>query len=1625
MVPNFANGGSAIFNRDMVRAYGLPAGAKKISAAGGYVPNFAKYSQYAALVGQKKPTSTENRFVSKDPTTNKINVDSQQITKDQIPISFDVYGIPDRSDAEIENVKSDLSEFGKNQAVRLAQQMTGNAIPSDLVQAKLAATFNPGSLGSFAGTIFEASVGSLLSDKSFKDYTEQAVTSAFDLNVASNPKLKKTFGIDQAVQALEVKGSYTKPLMDSVAKKIYQVVGGQREAFSKQKIGDQEAKNLGIGRPYSNLNKLEVIETIGGNQQIKKFNSQKELEVYIANKYTKSFGESLVPGSGSWTNAFLSRGRGAFRGATGYIPNFANGGPLEEAINREIAAGLNPSQIRVTQDGRLKNSKNPEGLAVINTRDEPNGKIPNFAAELVKNDKGVYLRAGTNQPASKREIAAFETEESAIASGAASRISDRPKQSENTGTKDKGNADKAFQQFFLLQSAVVGVTGAMQSLTEQGSTASKALATTGGVLSTAVSGFSAFSAGMGPVGIGLSVLATGFATLGPVVIEYVNSLETEKERVIKALAELGAEARKTGQAVSPEKFLAAFEKAQKQIKQQTESRTFAREVQSQLAARSETGVVAEADINSLIAALQAAKITQTEDVGKFLDRFTKERSMNATERLYQGIQSIPSDGPSFGGEERNPLRKVKSVDTSAAIEDARLQVLEEAKRRENEIAQTRTQAELDRSKVLRDTVLFENDQIIKKLSIEREIFNIEQSITQQFFDRNLAAEQRLSILEKEKGSMTEAAYLAKKYEIDRGKIADTQAKKQQEAALSLKKSFSGLEGGLGKILGQFDPEQLIGIASELSLDQFGKDQGAGAISKMRDSAFESLITGGKQIDLSNLESLNTLSQQQRETIVRATEEYSKAISTAGVDRAQAEAALKQAFDNTLTESQKLGIEINNARLALSGQGKYSEMLEQAQKNLELSYINLQVKNKIELESADKIIDSRINVAEENLKHARNMRAATPIEKRAIADAAELNQQTDDRIDILKREAINSDLRIKTGRDLLNAETGKLEAENNAYKKLSMSEIVNEQLRNARAKLVESERKAEEQNQVAIQMTRENFNADVAAVQRKIDLAKAYNDQISQAQINLKVEKDLELEAQNLLTARRTAIAQFNKIDLGVQNFKQGFGTSQITDITKILTEGRGYSEMGIGAGTLETQARANVAQQRIGGRDIEKISSAELYSINTGRGNTIAQNASIAGGSLLDQAQTFQSIIGTQAPKMFADKMAEAMQATLNSADNLGDALSGIAQSFLSEMQRAFLQSASQNIVGAIMPKMAKGGLVNGGSGYKDDVPAMLMGGEFVMRKSAVQKYGAENLKKMNNGGIFLPGVRGGGAISGEEALRAFATQTTTSGATDILMGGRSAAYANLEDQSARLSKFALLGDDTINQEIRNAQEQALNAIAKKEEYNQQKKEQRKQLQKQLIGTIASAALSYGIGSLARGAVGAAGAAGAAKAGTTGLGLLQTPTFLAGAKAFDLPPGLGKAYGGMIRRYASGGPVDDIPALLMGGEYVMNRQSSSKYGKRLLDSMNQGRMPRFADGGEVGGSTTSATESNAKMIGDVNISINVSGGTSQTEAQGNATQGGVDYKKMSERIKAVVIETINEEKRLGGSLRSR
>ena len=246
-------------------------------------------------------------------------------------------------------------------AVNLAQSMTGNTLPSDFVQGKLGATFNPGSLASFAGTIFEASVGALLGDKKFSDYAEQSVTSAFDLNIAGNDKLKTNFGIDSNVNFLGVKGSAGAKLMDSVARKIYQVTELGREAVSQRKIGWSE----GASRPIITQN------ASGYSVDGQTFKLKEDVENYLSKRYTKGWGITQNPSAKALGLQW--------RGAAGYIPNFAAGSPLGDAINREMAAGVSPSKIRITQDGRLRNSGNPSGLAVINTRDEPNGRIPNFA----------------------------------------------------------------------------------------------------------------------------------------------------------------------------------------------------------------------------------------------------------------------------------------------------------------------------------------------------------------------------------------------------------------------------------------------------------------------------------------------------------------------------------------------------------------------------------------------------------------------------------------------------------------------------------------------------------------------------------------------------------------------------------------------------------------------------------------------------------------------------------------------------------------------------------------------------------------------------------------------------------------------------------------------------------------------------------------------------------------------------------------------------------------------------------------------------------------------------------------------------------------------------------------------
>ena len=80
--------------------------------------------------------------------------------------------------------------------------------------------------------------------------------------------------------------------------------------------------------------------------------------------------------------------------------------------------------------------------------------------------------------------------------------------------------------------------------------------------------------------------------------------------------------------------------------------------------------------------------------------------------------------------------------------------------------------------------------------------------------------------------------------------------------------------------------------------------------------------------------------------------------------------------------------------------------------------------------------------------------------------------------------------------------------------------------------------------------------------------------------------------------------------------------------------------------------------------------------------------------------------------------------------------------------------------------RKASGGFISDGSGTKDDVPALLMGGEYVISKPAVQKYGVDFMSRVNSGS--LTGFARGGSV-GDLAPLGSGGSSSTGGNEDLI----------------------------------------------------------------------------------------------------------------------------------------------------------------------------------------------------------------------------------------------------------------
>ena len=315
IVPNFAGGGDAIFNRDMVRSMGLPAGARKINAAGGYVPNFA-----APRVVE------DSRFALITPSRGggKFGVGK---SKSGVSYRFPILGYNDSKikGRETEQFTNAVSKFGVGLANLEAKKLTGGKP----IAAKLSKLGNQGSISSLAGVIYEAAISAILKSPQYD--LKQTATFDFVGSGARDDIAKIYPGLSESVRFIEAKIAGGTDIFNSMANKMERFGAGKKTL------------------PRTGLREL-IAARVGDKSRS---SIQKEFQ----------------------------------RAASGFVPNFA-GGALEEAIGREQAAGLPINQIRINQSGKLRNAQNPMGLAVTNTRDEPTGAIPNFAARSTPANTG-------------------------------------------------------------------------------------------------------------------------------------------------------------------------------------------------------------------------------------------------------------------------------------------------------------------------------------------------------------------------------------------------------------------------------------------------------------------------------------------------------------------------------------------------------------------------------------------------------------------------------------------------------------------------------------------------------------------------------------------------------------------------------------------------------------------------------------------------------------------------------------------------------------------------------------------------------------------------------------------------------------------------------------------------------------------------------------------------------------------------------------------------------------------------------------------------------------------------------------------------------------------------------------
>ncbi len=415
--------------------------------------------------------------------------------------------------------------------------------------------------------------------------------------------------------------------------------------------------------------------------------------------------------------------------------------------------------------------------------------------------------------------------------------------------------------------------------------------------------------------------------------------------------------------------------------------------------------------------------------------------------------------------------------------------------------------------------------------------------------------------------------------------------------------------------------------------------------------------------------------------------------------------------------------------------------------------------------------------------------------------------------------------------------------------------------------------------------------------------------------------------------------------------------------------------------------------------------------IRTGQGIGLGDFRQTVGDQFTYTGKDFQrdAINGTaEVAGTIKSSFASATADVIKNGKNIKEALTGVLTGVLdkiidktTEISTGFLFSGLKAVAG-----FSAGGPVLDGSGVRDDVPALLTKGEFVIKKEAVQKIGLQNLQKLNSG----VNINLRNEFSYDDERR------PTSGRQNI---------------DPNLSVIGLTDTEiSRTNQLKFSREQELASYLNDyRNYEQSKRDALKAYADQKRNRLYGSYISAGVGVVGAGfssyfqGVGARGNTNAGVRGGVDYNYRSNP------------------YSSGIANVASGGVMfggtsssDSVPARLTRGEFVVNKATVDRVGVNALNSINNG----YEAGGLVRspvitpqkstlamGQPTSQNNTTISNQSTNNISINVnitSEGKVSTSVNEDNKKKSEQGKALGELISSKVRETMVKESAQGGLL---